>query len=64
MNEEIDENHAIVEDVEGESLIISPLANIVVRMAKFDSESMPGNMTGESKILLPKGFSGEGADDE
>jgi len=64
LNEEIDENHAIVEDAEGESLIISPLANIVVRMAEFDSASIPDNITWESKILLPKGFSDEGADDE
>jgi hypothetical protein len=33
-------------------------------MAEFDSDSMPDNIMWESKILLPKGFSEEGADDE
>ena len=64
LNEETDENHAIVEDAEGESLIVSPLADIVIRMAEFDTGSMPGNLMWESKILLPKGFCGEGVDDE
>ena len=65
LNEETEKGHeALVEDSEGEGLIISPLAKVVIRMVEFDAESMPDDIAWEGKILLPKGMSGEGEDDE
>jgi hypothetical protein len=65
LNQETENGHeALVEVNEGEGLIISPLAKVVIRMAEFDVESMPDDITWEGKILLPKGLDGEGEDDE
>ncbi|MDR1465730.1 MAG: hypothetical protein LBJ11_10605, partial [Oscillospiraceae bacterium] len=44
--------------------IIGQLADIVQRIAEFDVEQIPEDISWQSRIVLPKGIDGEGQDDE
>jgi hypothetical protein len=55
---------ALVEDENGEPSIIGQLAVIVQRIAEFDMEQIPEDISWQSRIVLPKGTDGEERDDE
>jgi hypothetical protein len=55
---------ALVEDENGEPYIIKQLSDIVQRIAEFDIERMPEDISWQSRIIIPKGMDGEERDDE
>ena len=56
VNAEVSGPTALVEDEEGEKLIITPLVNIVARIMEFDLDEMPNTISWQSQIVLPKGM--------
>jgi len=56
------ESPTLVESEEGESLVIEPLAKLVMRIIEFDAESIPDDISWQSKIIMPKGL--DEVDDE
>jgi len=58
------ESPALVVNEDGESLVIEPLANVVLRIIEFDAESIPDDISWESKIIMPKGMNDEDEDNE
>ena len=57
LDTEVEGSHDLVENDAGESLIIEPLAQLIIRMAEFGEESMPENVKWEATIVLPRGVS-------
>ena len=55
VNTEVSGPAALVEDEDGEGLIITPLVNIVARIMEFDLGEMPDTISWHSQIVLPKG---------
>ena len=51
----------IVEDEKGESLMIRPLASVIIRIVEYKSDSTTKEVTWRSTVVLPKGI---GDDDE
>ena len=59
LNEEVEEHPLLVENETGESLIIKPLAEIVMRIMEFDIESTPEDISWQSQIVMPKSIDEE-----
>jgi len=51
----VKESPALVANETGESLIIEPLANIILRIVAFDADAMPENISWEMRTYIPKG---------
>ena len=56
LNADAKESPALVEDETGESLIIEPLANVILRIVAFDAGAMPENVHWEMRAYMPKGI--------
>ena len=63
LNAEVEEHPSLVEDETGEGLIIGPLAKVILRIAEFDAELIPDDISWQMQIVLPKGMEDEGAYD-
>jgi len=50
------ESPALVVNEEGESLVIEPLTNVVLRIVEFDAGSISDDISWQSKIIMPKGM--------
>jgi len=55
LNAEVEESPALVEDETGESLIIGPLTDAILRIVAFDADAMPENINWEMRAYIPKG---------
>ena len=53
------ESSTLVENEDGESLIIEPLAKVALRIMEFKAESIPDDISWQSKIIMPKGIDDE-----
>ena len=59
LDTDVEASPNLIEDEAGESLIVGPLARVLIRMAEFDEDSMPENISWEASIILPKGIGDE-----
>jgi len=55
INSSIGESRSLVENENGEDLIIEPLVRIVSRIAEFDADSISESISWEPRLVLPKG---------
>ena len=56
LNADVDEAHTLVEDEAGERLIIEPLVSVIKRIVEFDADSIPGDISWQMQVVLPKGI--------
>ena len=59
VNADVDGSPILVEDETGERLIIEPLLNIVKRIAEFDVATIPGDVSWQRQVVLPKEIEGQ-----
>ena len=64
LNEDIEEYPALVEDETGESLIIEPLVKVVTRIVEFDTESIAGDISWHTQVVMPKGMESDDVEDD
>jgi len=53
------ESPSLVENEDGEGLIIEPLVKITMKIMEFKAESIPDDISWQSKIIMPKGIDDE-----
>ena len=59
LNADIEEHPALVEDETGALLIIEPFLKILQRITEFDMDSIPGDISWQRQVVLPKGAEDE-----
>jgi len=59
INAEVNESLVLVENESGEDLVIEQLVSIVMRIADFDVDTIPENISWQNKVVLPKGKDNE-----
>jgi len=63
INSSVGESRLLVENENGEDLVIEPLVRIVSRIAGFDADSISESINWEPRIVLPKGVYGAAEED-
>jgi hypothetical protein len=56
LSAEVDESHSLVENEDGEELIIEPLVSVIERIIEFDVDTIPEDISWQMKVVLPKGM--------
>jgi len=54
LKSEIEESITLVEDENGDELIIKPLADVILRIIDFNKKAIPDDINWKMRVVLPK----------